>query len=52
MTPTLAAYVEAYEPDIEKVLISSDEIQAKLAEEKRDWYRMISAMNWMLESEG
>ena len=32
MTPTLAAYVEAYEPDIEKVLISSDEIQAKLAE--------------------
>jgi hypoxanthine phosphoribosyltransferase len=32
VTPTLAAYVEAYEPDIEKVLISSDEIQAKLAE--------------------
>ncbi len=32
MTPTLAAYVEAYEPDIEKILISSDEIQAKLAE--------------------
>ena len=32
MTPTLAAYVEAYEPDIDKVLISSDQIQAKLAE--------------------
>ena len=32
VTPTLAAYVEAYEPDIEKVLISSAEIQAKLAE--------------------
>jgi hypoxanthine phosphoribosyltransferase len=32
VTPTLAAYVEAYEPDIEKILISSDEIQAKLAE--------------------
>ena len=31
-TTTLAAYVEAYEPDIEKVLISSDELQAKLAE--------------------
>ena len=29
---TLAAYVEAYEHDIEQVLISSDEIQAKLAE--------------------
>jgi hypoxanthine phosphoribosyltransferase len=29
---TLPAYVQAYEPDIEKVLISSDEIQAKLAE--------------------
>lgn len=25
---------------------------AQLAEEKRNWYRMISAMNWMLESEG
>jgi hypoxanthine phosphoribosyltransferase len=31
-TTTLAAYVEAYEPDIEKVLISSDDLQAKLAE--------------------
>jgi hypoxanthine phosphoribosyltransferase len=31
-TATLAAYVEAYEPDIEKVLISSEELQAKLAE--------------------
>jgi hypoxanthine phosphoribosyltransferase len=29
---TLAAHVEAYEPDIEKVLISSEEIQSKLAE--------------------
>jgi hypoxanthine phosphoribosyltransferase len=29
---TLAAYVQAYEPDIEKVLISSEEIQHKLAE--------------------
>ncbi len=26
--------------------------RAQLAEEKRNWYRMISAMNWMLESEG
>ena len=25
---------------------------AQLAEEKRNWYRMTSAMNWMLESEG
>ncbi len=25
---------------------------ARLAEEKRKWYRMTSAMNWMLESEG
>ena len=32
VTPTLAAYVEAYQPDIEKILISSAEIQAKLAE--------------------
>jgi PadR family transcriptional regulator PadR len=24
----------------------------QLAEEKRNWYRMTSAMNWMLESEG
>ena len=31
-TATLAAYVEAYEPDIEKVLISSEQLQAKLAE--------------------
>jgi hypoxanthine phosphoribosyltransferase len=31
-TATLAAYVEAYQPDIEKVLISSEELQAKLAE--------------------
>jgi hypoxanthine phosphoribosyltransferase len=29
---TLAAHVEAYEPDIEKVLISAEEIQSKLAE--------------------
>jgi hypoxanthine phosphoribosyltransferase len=29
---TLAAYVEAYGPDIETVLISSEEIQGKLAE--------------------
>jgi transcriptional regulator len=26
--------------------------QAQLAEEKRNWYRLTSAMNWMLESEG
>ncbi len=26
--------------------------RAELAQEKRNWYRMISAMNWMLESEG
>ena len=26
--------------------------KAQLAEEKRNWYRMTSAMNWMLESEG
>ena len=32
MTSTLSAYVEAYEPDIQKVLISSEEIQTKLAE--------------------
>ncbi len=25
---------------------------SQLAEEKRNWYRMTSAMNWMLESEG
>jgi len=31
-TTTLAAYVKAYEPNIEKVLISTDELQAKLAE--------------------
>jgi transcriptional regulator len=24
----------------------------QLSEEKRNWYRMTSAMNWMLESEG
>jgi hypoxanthine phosphoribosyltransferase len=30
--PTLAAHVEAYEPDIDRILISSDEIQAKLQE--------------------
>ena len=29
---TLATYVEAYEPDIDRILISGDEIQAKLAE--------------------
>ena len=29
---TLTDYVQAYEPDIERVLISSDEIQSKLAE--------------------
>jgi hypoxanthine phosphoribosyltransferase len=29
---TLPAHVQAYEPDIEKVLISEEEIQAKLAE--------------------
>jgi hypoxanthine phosphoribosyltransferase len=29
---TLPAHVQAYEPDIEKVLITEDEIQAKLAE--------------------
>ena len=29
---TLTDYVQAYEPDIERVLISSEEIQAKLAE--------------------
>jgi hypoxanthine phosphoribosyltransferase len=32
VTSTLSAYVEAYEPDIQKVLISSEEIQTKLAE--------------------
>ena len=26
--------------------------RAQLAEEKRNWHRMTSAMNWMLESEG
>ncbi len=26
--------------------------RARLAVEKRNWYRTISAMNWMLESEG
>jgi len=26
--------------------------RAQLAEEKRNWYRLTSAMNWMLESEG
>lgn len=26
--------------------------RVQLAEEKRKWYRMTSAMNWMLESEG
>jgi len=26
--------------------------RAQLVEEKRNWYRMTSAMNWMLESEG
>jgi PadR family transcriptional regulator PadR len=26
--------------------------RAQLIEEKRNWYRMTSAMNWMLESEG
>jgi PadR family transcriptional regulator, regulatory protein PadR len=26
--------------------------RAQLAAEKRKWYRMTSAMNWMLESEG
>ena len=26
--------------------------RAQLAEEKRNWYKMTSAMNWMLESEG
>ena len=26
--------------------------RAQLAEEKRNWYRQVSAMNWMLESEG
>ena len=26
--------------------------RAQLAEEKRNWRRMTSAMNWMLESEG
>ncbi len=26
--------------------------RADLIEEKRNWYRMTSAMNWMLESEG
>lgn len=25
---------------------------AQLVEEKRNWYRLTSAMNWMLESEG
>jgi PadR family transcriptional regulator PadR len=26
--------------------------RGQLAKEKRNWYRMISAMNWMLESDG
>jgi transcriptional regulator len=26
--------------------------RTQLVEEKRNWYRMTSAMNWMLESEG
>jgi PadR family transcriptional regulator, regulatory protein PadR len=26
--------------------------RAQLVKEKRDWHRMTSAMNWMLESEG
>ena len=26
--------------------------RAQLVEEKRNWYRLTSAMNWMLESEG
>lgn len=26
--------------------------RSHLAEEKRNWYRLTSAMNWMLESEG
>jgi len=26
--------------------------RVQLAEEKRNWYRMTSAMNWMLQSEG
>jgi DNA-binding PadR family transcriptional regulator len=26
--------------------------RSQLIEEKRNWYRMTSAMNWMLESEG
>ncbi len=26
--------------------------RAQLVQEKRSWYRMTSAMNWMLESEG
>jgi transcriptional regulator len=26
--------------------------RAQLSEEKRNWHRMTSAMNWMLESEG
>jgi transcriptional regulator len=26
--------------------------RARLAEEKKNWYRLVSAMNWMLESEG
>ena len=26
--------------------------RSQLVEEKRNWYRMTSAMNWMLESEG
>jgi|SRR5690349_6831540 PadR family transcriptional regulator, regulatory protein PadR len=26
--------------------------RTQLAQEKRNWYRMTSAMNWMLESEG
>jgi hypoxanthine phosphoribosyltransferase len=31
-TPTLLAHVKAYEPDIEKILVSEQEIQAKLSE--------------------
>ncbi len=30
--PTLSAHVEAYEPDIDRILITSEEIQDKLAE--------------------
>ena len=38
--------------DGKDIVRSGEGGRAHLAEEKRNWYRMTSAMNWMLESEG